>query len=116
MSLTPEQYSRFRQDIGDTLERPAFSREEIDDNFLDEGGDWNKAIKRAIWRLLFNASRFNDYVQNETEEKKSQVFANLKALYGLQQAEIDRESANQQPAITSAVRYPPRQKAKPGCW
>ncbi len=116
MALTPQELARFRQDMGDTLSTPAFSSEEINDIYIEEGSNWNKAILRAIWRLLVNASRFNDYVQNETEEKKQQVFANLEKLHKLQLQKIQMENANQQPAITSAKRYPPRHKDKPGCW
>ncbi len=116
MALTPEQLARFRQDMGDTLPTPAFSDEEINDLYLEEGSNWNRAIHRALWRLLINASRLNDYVQNETQEKKQQIFANLEKLYTLQKEKIAAEESNQQPAITSAKRYPPRIKPKPGCW
>ena len=116
MALTPEQLARFRQDVGDTLPSPAFSTEEINDIYTDEGGDWNKAVLRAIWRLLSNASRLSDYVQNETQERKKQVFDNLQALYRLQMEKIERENSNQQPRFSSGKRYPPRVKAKPGDW
>lgn len=115
MTLTPQQLARFREDVGDTLPTPAFSNEELNDIYTDEGENWNKAVLRAIWRLLTNASRFNDYVQNETQEKKQQIFANLERLYKLQLDKIERENSNQQPRIVGLKPVPRKFKPEPRC-
>lgn len=113
MTLTAQELSRLRQDVGDTGTTPAFSNEELNDIYTDEGESWNRAILRCIWRLLNNAAKFNDYTQNQTTERKQQVFANLERLYKLQLDVIAAEESAQQPSIVGLKRVPPHVKPVP---
>ena len=115
MTLTAEQLTRFREDVGDTLTPPAFSDDEINDLYTAEGWDWNKALLRALWRLLSNAARLHDYVQNETQERQQQVFANLQALYRLQLEKVEREHSQQPPRIVGLQPVPRKCKPQPRC-
>lgn len=85
-------YDSFRADIGD--ENEAFSEPEID--ALEQ-----RAIKRwsadvayegarvlAVNQLMANNSKRADYTANDSSEKASQVFKNLKMLRDLYKADL----------------------------
>ena len=77
-------YDDFRADIGD--KNSAFDDPDIDR--LEErattrwGADaaYEGARVMAVQQLIANAAKFADYTANESSEKKSQIFKNLKDL------------------------------------
>ena len=112
--LTAEQLARLRQDIGDTNTPPAFPDEELQDIWADEGADWDKTLLRAYERLLANAWKFTDYTQNESQEKKSQIFTHLERMVARLEKKVHNASkARNQIKIAGLKGIPPRRKDKP---
>lgn len=113
-ALTAEQLARLRQDIGDTNDPPAFEDEELQDIWTDEGEDWDKTILRAYERLLANAWKFTDYTQNESQEKKGQIFSHLERMVArLEKKVAEAAKAHNQIKIAGLKGIPPRRKDKP---
>lgn len=73
--LTKDELSDFREDIGDVNE--AFSDAALQRIYVRCTGRAAKSRVMAIDQLLGSAAKLADYAQNESEEKKSQIFKQL---------------------------------------
>lgn len=80
MALTIEQLSDLRADLGDTSATPAFADAELERLYVRSGEDYASTVLFAIDQLLMNAAKLNDYTAGQTQERKSQVFANLQKM------------------------------------
>lgn len=116
--LTAAEIARFRRKIGDGNTPPAFEDVELQDIWTEAEEDWNKAVLYALEELLGNAWRFTDYTQNESQEKKQQIFANLEKLVARWQKKVDEDKADvkatTQVVITGLRGVPPKRKEQPG--
>jgi hypothetical protein len=112
-------YDDFRDDIGD--ENGAYADEDIDRLEARAIARWGAAVAfegarlLAVQQLLANAAKFNDYVANDSQEKKSQKFNNLLKLRDMYKGDL-REA--QEDAAGSSMRFgrnspPPRRKEWP---
>lgn len=111
-TLTDTQISRFRRKIGDSVE--AFSPDLLNDLYDEAEGNLDKAILLAYEELLSNAILFTDYTQNETSEKRSQIFTNLMKLRDLWAEKVDKATrATKQVRIVGTQIMPPDNKAHP---
>jgi hypothetical protein len=80
MALSEHQLARLRRKVGDTGATPAFTDDELQDLYTEAGEDWDTTVLYAYDELLAQAAKFNDYSAGESDEKRSQVFANLTKL------------------------------------
>lgn len=114
-TLTAEQLSDFRADIGDTGSSPAFSDAELQRLYVREG-TYTKAVLLAFDQLIANAAKFTDYTQNDTQEKKSQVFENLRktrAVWAEKVAEETAEGTQKRQVGIAGLYVAPRTRSKP---
>lgn len=109
-ALTVTELERFRRKVGDTGESKAFSDPELQDIYQEAGGDFNRAVLLAYEELIGNAWKFSDYTQNESQERKSQIFANLMKTRDMWQSKL---SKGKQVAFVGMRSIPPRQKDVP---
>lgn len=115
MPLDADQLTDFRGDIGDT--NSVFSDAELQRLYARASDDYNTAVVGAIDQLIASASKFADYTQNQSQEKKSQIFEHLLKLRAIWQKKVDDAAAVA--AAPSQVRLvgrkwvPPRNKEKP---
>lgn len=79
MALTSDELTDLRGDIGDTGASAVFSDAELQ-RLYTRATTYEGTVVYALRQLLVNAARFNDYTVGQTSEKKSQVFAQLKAM------------------------------------
>lgn len=54
-----------------------FSDPDLDSIWVEAGERMTKAIWICFEELMNDAARFNDYTQNETQEKRSQIFDHI---------------------------------------
>lgn len=91
---TETERARLRSDIGaDSTSLPDATADAL---FVEAGEMYTEAGPiaaytrvLAIRRLMANAARLTDYTQNESQEKQSQIFAQLKQLLAFWQGELD---------------------------
>lgn len=113
-ALTTTQIQRFRRKIGDTNLKPAFDDEAIQDIWQEAEEDWDTAVLIAYEELLGNAWRFADYTQNQSEEKKNQIFKNLERMVDRAQAKVSsRKKGRNQVRMGGLKPIPPRRKDVP---
>lgn len=116
--LTVQELADFRADIGDTS--GVFTDAELQRLYARASEDYDTAILYAIDQLIANASKFADYTQNQSQEKKSQIFDHLLRLRSIWKSKVDAaaaaESAATQVRIVGLSHVPPRRKNKPGEW
>ena len=91
---TETQRVRLRSDIGATV--TSLPDDDADDIFTEAGEKYTDADSitaytrvLAIRRLMANAAKLTEYTQNESQEKQSQVFAQLKQLLAFWLGELD---------------------------
>lgn len=111
MALSIVQLEDFRADIGDTATTPAFTDPELQRLYVRAGENYNRAVLLAIEQLIANAAKFNDYTQNESQEKKSQIFDHLLRLRAMWE---DKVNTKKQVGIVGLKSIPPKCKDKPG--
>lgn len=115
--LTTTQLARARRAIGDVNTPPVFEDTELQDNWDAEGEDWNKFILHCYEDLLGSSWKFNDYTQNQTQERKQQIRKNLENSAEYWQKKVDRDIANtakaNQVMIVGTRRVPPRKFDRP---
>lgn len=126
--LTAKQIERIRRKIGDVgivqsdgSKKTAFQDPEIQDEYDDAGGDFNKTILALYEDLLGSAWRFHDYTQNQSDEKKQQIFKNLEsaAKWWRQKVADDTATAAKAtlvPRIIGVEVVPPDDKSAPEGW
>jgi hypothetical protein len=109
-SLTSDQLADMQGDLGISADETVFTDAELNRLFDRAGGSYNLAVSLGVRQLLISAAKFNDYTLGQTQERKSQVFANLKDLYEVWRAAADE---GQQIKIVGTRAVPPRRKARP---
>ncbi len=87
-----------------------FSDDELNALYTNAISNFFLMIAYVFRVLLTNAAKFDDYVAGQTQEKKSQIFAQLKELAGLYQ---QWANAAKQFQFASMVPEPPRARAVP---
>ena len=80
-TLTQTQLKSMRRKIADTAET-AWDDGELNAIYTEAGSDFNEAIAICFEELMGNAAKFADYTQNESSEKKKQIFDNLGKMAG----------------------------------
>ena len=91
---TETERARLRSDIGaDSTSLPDATADAL---FVEAGEMYTEAGPiaaytrvLAIRRLMANAAKLTDYTQNESQEKQSQVFSQLKQLLTFWQSQLD---------------------------
>ncbi len=113
--LTAEQLTDFRADIGDASASPAFSDAELQ-RLYARAGTYTRAVLMAFEQLIANTAKFTDYTQNDTQEKKSQVFENLRktrAIWAEKVAEETAEGTQKRQVGIAGLYVAPRTRSKP---
>jgi hypothetical protein len=79
-AATTDQLADLRGDLADTAATPAFSDAELQRLWQRANGRHERTLYLAVRQLLMQANRFHDYMygQGASDQKKSQVRANLK--------------------------------------
>jgi len=124
MSETPtaQQIGDLRADVGDEGASPAFTDDEITRLWARVSGASREVVQfeatlALMYRqLLANAAKFADYTAGDTEEKRSQVFKHLQAMYKMYQDHLeDVLGTETRQFAKSTVRGVPRQnRSEPG--
>lgn len=70
-----------RADLGD--ENQAFSGEELARLLDRAAGNHYVALAMGLFQLLTQSARFNDYVMNEGQERRSEIWQQFKGTYDL---------------------------------
>lgn len=84
--LAPTTVAELRLDLGDTGTPPAFTDAELAALLARAGNNGRLALSQGLWQLLTQAARLHDYTVGQSDEKRSQVFAQLQAAYKLASA------------------------------
>jgi hypothetical protein len=93
VALTNDQLNDLRNDLGDMKKPPAFPDDELERLYARTSENYAKTVVLGIDQLLADAIKFTDYVQNETQEKKSQIKEGLLKLRAIWQKRVDDETA-----------------------
>lgn len=132
MTLTSTQLTRMRNslgDTGDTGDTLVFTNYELNDLYdqaiadarTGEGG-FNRAVWYGFEALAASASKLTDYAQNATDEKRSQIFAQVNKMMTYWKSKVDDEIAlgktqsqvrQSQVRIVGLEHRPPRQREEP---
>jgi|GEM_PF-2140718 len=110
-TLTETQLASLRRKVGDSA-GTVWTEEELNAIYTEAGSDLNEAIAICYEELMANAVKFADYTQNESSEKRSQIFSNLgkMATYYRGLSSQSQVSAR----IVGMKQRPPHNKRKPG--
>lgn len=76
MSLSAEQLTDFRADLGDQTQPYAFTDLELE-RLYERAGSYNGAKLLAIDQLIMNAAKFYNYKAGYTQQDEAEVFKNL---------------------------------------
>lgn len=109
--LSAEDMAWIRRQVGDVNTPPAFPDVDLRDIYNRARGNLDAAVLACFDELIGSAWRFADYAQNQSEEKKSQVFNNLLKARPIWEGKVS--SARQSTRILPLYSYPPRRKAHP---
>lgn len=100
-TITVSELTRLRQKIG--RQGAGFSDPNLDAIWVEAGANMTKAIFLCLEELMIDAARFNDYTQNESQEKRSQIFDHLaNKLVPYWKAKVEEEAAAANPASKAA--------------
>ena len=77
MTLTAEQISDMRADLGDQVIPYAFEDLELDRLYTRNESDWNTTLIMAIDQLLMGTAKFYNYAAGYTRQDEGQVFDHL---------------------------------------
>lgn len=111
MSLTATQLALFRRKIDDTSATPAYSDDELNATFEEAEGNLDRAVLLIIEELMMRGSKYTDYVQNQSSEKRHQVFESLKAMHDLYEKKLSKASG--QFKMVGVRSVPPNRKETP---
>ncbi len=109
MALTPAEITSIRRKIGDTASPSAFSDDEINATY-DEQGTSTLTVVALFDELLVSAARLTDYTQNASSEKRSQVFSQLEKLRDKYQALANKEAKDSKRQVVIAKTSKPRRE------
>lgn len=93
---------RLRRNLGD-VGSGAFRDDELAQLLEEQAGDERRALRQGLWEMLAQGARWNDYTDGLADEKKSQIFKQLRELYGLVNAEIAEAAAATGPGVGTAA-------------
>lgn len=110
-TLTTAELTSLRRKVGDPSET-TWDDDELNAIYDEADGDFNEAVAICFEELMVNAAKFADYTQNESSEKRSQIFANLSKLADRYRS-LSSTNTNQV-RIVGLKQRPPRNKRKPG--
>lgn len=111
--LTVPQQADIRADLAIAAEdQTVFTDINFNRLFVRAGEDYNTTVKLALWQLLMDTAKFNDYTAGQTRERKDQIFTHMKSLYNLWEKNVV-DSAKQVKMVGS-IGVPARVKDKPG--
>jgi hypothetical protein len=99
-NLTIDQITDLRNDLGDNKTPPAFSDAELQRLYTRSDDNYSKTMVLGLDQLIMDAAKFSDYTQNETQEKKSQIFDHLLKVRAIWQGRVKDETL----AATKTVR------------
>lgn len=108
--LTATELASLRRKVGDQAET-TWTDSELNAIYTEAAGNFNEAIAICYEELMGNAAKFADYTQNESSEKKSQIFNNLAKLAGYYRG-LSVSSGNQV-RVVGLKQRPPRRKQNP---
>lgn len=94
-TITAQEEITLRRKLGNG--GAGFSTPDLDSIWVEAGESMTAAIFICFEELLNDATRFNDYTQNDTQEKRSQIFdhiANKTLPYWKAKAELEDTAAN----------------------
>ena len=114
-TITAAEIATLRRKIGDNGNPPAFQVYELDENWVEAGEDMNTAVLICLEDLASNSFKFTDYTQNETQEKRAQIFKHLVddlIPYWSKKVAADNTAAYI-PRIVGTKVQPPRRMEKP---
>ncbi len=99
-TITASELTTLRRKIG--RQGAGFTDPQLDAIWVEAGGSMNKALFICFEELMIDAARFNDYTQNETQEKRSQIFDHLaNKLVPYFKAKVEAEEAAADPTSTA---------------
>jgi len=81
MALTATQLTDIRADLGIGSDEAVFTDAELNRFYARADSGYELAVAIAVRQLMITAAKFNDYTAGYNEEKKSQIFAQLKQMY-----------------------------------
>lgn len=116
-TITATEEVTLRRKIGNN--GAGFSTPELDSIWVEAGENMTKAIFICFEELMNNAARFTDYTQNDTQEKRSQIFdhiANKVLPYWrgkLSAAEAGENTSARTMRIVGTKAVPPRRVVRP---
>lgn len=110
-TLTTTELVSLRRKVGDPA-GTVWDADELNAIYTEAGGNFNEAIAICYEELMGNAAKFTDYTQNESSEKRSQIFSNLARLANYYRG-LSVSSGNQV-RVVGLKQRPPRRKQKPG--
>jgi hypothetical protein len=111
MALTDQQLQDFHADIGDADH--AFTDDELHRLYERASNNYEKAIVMALDQLLSSAAKFNDYTQNASSEKRSQIFQQLTELRHIWQEKISANTRRTKQFAFAAIRRSTKIQEKP---
>lgn len=85
MTLTSDELTDMRGDLGDVGTTPAFSDSELQRLYV-RAGSYDGAVALARRQLLANAAKFVRYSSGATSEARNQIFDQLKKLVDMDNA------------------------------
>jgi len=74
-TITAQEEITLRRKLGNN--GAGFSTPDLDSIWVEAGQSMTKAIFICFEELLNDATRFNDYTQNDSQEKRSQIFDHI---------------------------------------
>jgi hypothetical protein len=77
MTLTTDQITDLRADLGDQTVPYAFSDIELDRLYVRSNMNWEETLRLAIAQLLMNTAKFYNYKAGYTAQDEAQVFEHL---------------------------------------
>ncbi len=120
MTLTSTQIARMRNSLGDN-DATVFTESELNDLYeraTEDAFTGERISTRAVWygyeALAASASKLNDYAQNATDEKRSQIFTQINKMLAYWKSKVDDEIAlgktTSQVRIVGLEHRPPRKR------
>lgn len=105
---TDDQIADFRADLDDKGDPPAFSDAELARLWERAAGDRTGALLLAVRQLLAQSARFHDYTygQGATQQKRSQVYAQLERWEIRLLAELAAHEAREATAVLAVAGTP----------
>lgn len=116
-TMTAQDEVNFRRKLGNGGR--GFATPDLDAIWTEADGSMSKALWIAFEELMNDAARFNDYTQNDTQEKRSQIFDHIAGKlvpYWKAKAELEDTAANQEKRAVKIMGLrgvPPRRMERP---